>query len=77
MISPQDNAFQVLYLDHPRKKVRDTSRYRGFRRLFQGKTPSLKKLTGKVLGVNVQEGEHNSVSFLWVILAFLKVYVDF
>ena len=51
----------MLYLDHPRKKIRDTSRYRPFRRLFQGKTPSLKKLSDKVLGVTVQEGEHDSV----------------
>ena len=54
-------CLQVLYLDHPQKKLRDTARYRGFRKLFQGKTPSLKKLTGKVLGVSVQEGEHDSV----------------
>ncbi|XP_013381244.1 RNA exonuclease 4 isoform X1 [Lingula anatina] len=55
------NDFKVLYLDHPKKQIRDTSRYKPFRKLFNGKTPSLKKLTDKLLGVKVQEGEHNSV----------------
>jgi len=53
---------QVLFLSHPRKRIRDTSRFKKFRQLTGGKTPSLKKLSEKVLGVRVQEGEHNSVS---------------
>lgn len=55
---------QVLYLGHPRNKIRDTSKYKPFRQLFQGRTPSLKKLTAMLLNVKVQEGEHNSVSIL-------------
>lgn len=55
------NDLKVLFLDHPRKKIRDTSRYKPFRALFNGRNPSLKKLTAKVLRVDVQEGEHNSV----------------
>lgn len=53
------NDFQVLYLSHPKHKIRDTSRY--FRYLFSNRTPSLKKLTERVLGVQVQDGEHCSV----------------
>jgi len=52
---------KVLYLDHPYKQLRDTSTYKPFRQLFQGRTPSLKKLTEKCLGVAVQTGEHDSV----------------
>lgn len=48
-------------LSHPRRLIRDTSLYRPFRQLFNGRTPSLKVLTEKVLGVVVQEGEHDSV----------------
>lgn len=52
---------QVLFLSHPRKDIRDTSTYKPFRELVPGGRPSLKKLTAKLLGVEVQQGEHNSV----------------
>lgn len=52
---------KVLFLSHPRYHIRDTSRYKRFRSLFGGKTPSLKKLTEKILSVQIQHGEHNSV----------------
>ncbi|XP_052072519.1 uncharacterized protein LOC127710604 [Mytilus californianus] len=55
------NDLKVLYVSHPKKMIRDSSRYKPFRQLFDGRNPSLKKLTAKVLGVTVQEGEHNSV----------------
>ena len=55
-------SVQVLFLEHPRKKIRDTARYKPFRLVTGGQRPSLKKLADRVLGVSVQEGEHNSVS---------------
>ena len=58
--------FQVLFLDHPSHKVRDTSCYKPFRMLAGGRTPGLKKLSAKVLGVEVQIGEHSSVSRIFV-----------
>lgn len=48
-------------MSHPKKDIRDTSRYRPFKELFKGRNPSLKALTDRLLGVNVQIGEHNSV----------------
>jgi len=51
----------VLFLDHPRRDIRDTSSYKPFRSAFSGRTPSLKALTARMLGVQVQEGEHSSV----------------
>lgn len=51
----------VLYLSHPRKYLRDTSRYKPFRQISKGSTPSLKKLARELLGIEVQVGEHNSV----------------
>ena len=54
--------FQVLFLDHPHKMIRDTQRFPPFRALFKGAKPSLKKLTAQVLKVPIQEGEHSSVS---------------
>uniref|UniRef100_A0A0B7AGZ1 RNA exonuclease 4 n=1 Tax=Arion vulgaris TaxID=1028688 RepID=A0A0B7AGZ1_9EUPU len=55
------NDLKVLFLTHPHKMIRDTSRYKPFRELFGNRSPSLKKLTEKVLGVHVQEGQHSSV----------------
>jgi RNA exonuclease 4 len=47
---------KVLFLDHPRKLIRDTSTYKYFRNAFGGKTPSLKRLSERMLGVKVQVG---------------------
>ncbi|XP_063584987.1 RNA exonuclease 4-like isoform X2 [Penaeus indicus] len=52
---------QALSITHPRALTRDTSMYKGFRSKFEGKTPSLRKLSMKFLGMKIQEGEHNSV----------------
>lgn len=51
----------VLYLSHPRKHLRDTSRFKTFRSLSKGNTPSLKKLAHELLGREIQTGEHSSV----------------
>ncbi|XP_050414429.2 RNA exonuclease 4 isoform X2 [Patella vulgata] len=56
------NDLKVLYLQHDKKNIRDTSKYKGYRSLFGFRTPSLKKLTKEVIGVSIQEGEHNSVT---------------
>jgi len=51
----------VLYLSHPRRSWRDTSRYEPFRQISKGMTPSLKRLALELLGREIQVGEHNSV----------------
>nr|XP_012229345.1 PREDICTED: RNA exonuclease 4 isoform X2 [Linepithema humile]XP_012229346.1 PREDICTED: RNA exonuclease 4 isoform X2 [Linepithema humile]XP_012229347.1 PREDICTED: RNA exonuclease 4 isoform X2 [Linepithema humile] len=51
----------VLYLSHPRRLWRDTSRYKPFRQTTKGNTPSLKKLAHELLGKEIQVGEHSSV----------------
>ncbi|XP_033220296.1 RNA exonuclease 4 isoform X2 [Belonocnema kinseyi] len=55
------NDLEVLYLSHPRYSQRDTSRYKPFRKIVNGNTPSLKKLAHELLGVKIQMGEHSSV----------------
>ena len=52
---------QVLFLDHPKRMIRDTSTYKPFKAAFGGRTPSLKNLSSRMLGVAVQQGEHSSV----------------
>ncbi|KAA0199884.1 Exonuclease, partial [Fasciolopsis buskii] len=55
------NDLKVLMISHPRRSIRDTSKYRPFRALFGGRIPSLRALTERVLGVQVQTGEHDSI----------------
>ncbi len=52
---------EALLLSHPRGNIRDTSRLGVYRQLSAGKTPSLKRLSREVLGLEIQEGEHSSV----------------
>ncbi|XP_011694793.1 PREDICTED: RNA exonuclease 4 isoform X2 [Wasmannia auropunctata] len=52
---------KVLYLSHPRRYWRDTSRYKPFRQISKGNTPSLKRLAHELLGREIQVGEHSSV----------------
>ncbi|XP_066588835.1 RNA exonuclease 4 isoform X2 [Prorops nasuta] len=51
----------VLFLSHPYRSLRDTSRYKRFRQICNGRTPSLKRLVHELLGEEIQIGEHNSV----------------
>ncbi|XP_059083620.1 RNA exonuclease 4-like, partial [Tigriopus californicus] len=51
----------VLLLTHPKRMIRDTSMCKPFRAAFNNRTPSLKKLSARMLGVSVQQGEHSSV----------------
>lgn len=55
------NDLDVLFLSHPKRFQRDTSRYKFFRRVTKGNTPSLKKLATELLGIDIQSGEHNSI----------------
>ncbi|XP_054706491.1 uncharacterized protein LOC129216306 [Uloborus diversus] len=53
--------FDVLFISHPKWKIRDTACYKPYRDLNGGRTPSLKKLTSQILGCEIQGGEHSSV----------------
>lgn len=55
------NDFRVLMLSHPRRLIRDTSKHRRFRAITKGMTPSLRRLAKDILGVQIHEGEHDSV----------------
>lgn len=55
------NDLAVLFLSHPKRNLRDTSKYKLFRKVSNGNTPSLKKLAAELLGVDIQGGEHSSV----------------
>ena len=59
------NDFNVLFLSHPRAKIRDTSAYRPYMKIRNkyGKVRprALRDLTLEYLGKKIQEGEHDSV----------------
>lgn len=53
---------QALFMNHPKRFIRDTQKYQGYRDLVGGRKPGLKMLCQKVLGIKIQSGEHSSVS---------------
>lgn len=56
-----NNDLMVLLLSHPRRDIRDTSRYAPFRALNHGRAPALRHLAKAKLGMQIQGGEHSSV----------------
>ncbi|NXR17537.1 REXO4 exonuclease, partial [Cinclus mexicanus] len=55
------NDLQVLLLDHPQKKIRDTQRYKPFKERVKSSSPSLKLLCQRLLNIQVQTAEHCSI----------------
>lgn len=55
------NDLKVLFLDHPKKKIRDTQKFRPFKSRVKSGRPSLKRLSEKILGIRIQRAEHCSV----------------
>ncbi|XP_048469562.1 RNA exonuclease 4 [Rhincodon typus] len=55
------NDLKILFLDHPKKKIRDTQKYKPFKTVVRCGRPSLKHLCRQILKVKVQESEHSSV----------------
>lgn len=69
------NDLDVLILKHDRRYIRDTSKYSKFRELAQipGRTPSLKILAEKLLGVEIQVGAHSSVEDARATMALFRL----
>ncbi|XP_059180538.1 RNA exonuclease 4 [Centropristis striata] len=55
------NDLKILLLGHPKKKIRDTQKYKPFKKAVKSGRPSLKLLCREILNVKVQQGEHSSV----------------
>lgn len=55
------NDLAALMLGHPKRDIRDTSRFSGFKKYSAGRIPSLRKLAKEILGVDIQGGEHSSI----------------
>lgn len=52
---------KVLRLSHPKRRIRDTQRYKPFHDLVGGGNPSLRKLAAHLLNRSIQTEAHNSV----------------
>ncbi|KAH6855640.1 hypothetical protein B0I37DRAFT_411617 [Chaetomium sp. MPI-CAGE-AT-0009] len=52
---------RVLELDHPRKMIRDTAKFSGFKKYAYGRRPALRVLAQELLGVEIQAGQHSSI----------------
>lgn len=67
--------FEVLMLPHPRRMVRDTSKFTHFRSITKGRTPSLKRLAGDILGLHsFQSGAHSSVEDAQVAMLLYRTH---
>jgi RNA exonuclease 4 len=62
----------VLGLAHPRTHVRDTAWLPKFREACGGRSPRLKDLAERVLGLSIQNGEHDSVEDARVVMMLYK-----
>jgi RNA exonuclease 4 len=72
------NDLDVLILKHDRRFIRDTSKFSKFRALAMtpGRTPGLKLLADKLLGVQIQVGAHSSVEDARATMALYRLEKD-
>lgn len=65
---------KCLELKHPQKKIRDTSKYSGFRIETKGYPPSLKKLISQHFKYDIQKGLHSSVEDARATMALFRKF---
>lgn len=72
------NDLDVLILKHDRRFIRDTSKFTNFRALapVTGRTPGLKFLADKLLGIQIQTGAHSSVEDARATMALYRLEKD-
>lgn len=66
--------FDALFLSHPRQQMRDTAHFSGFKRYATGSKPSLRTLANKLLGVDIQDGQHSSLEDARAAMALFRLY---
>ncbi|KAF2645945.1 hypothetical protein P280DRAFT_132671 [Massarina eburnea CBS 473.64] len=69
------NDLDALLLKHDKRYIRDSSKYSKFRELAltPGRTPSLRILAEKLLGVEIQVGAHSSVEDARATMALFRL----
>ncbi|KAF3926598.1 hypothetical protein AA313_de0206403 [Arthrobotrys entomopaga] len=66
------NDLDAMFLSHPKRDIRDTSRHPPFRKIAKQKNPGLKRLAKEVLGVDIQGSAHSSVEDARVTMLLYK-----
>ena len=66
------NDLHALLLTHPGYDIRDTARWEPFRKLVKSKTPGRKRLAREILGLDIQQGEHDSVEDAGIAMELYK-----
>jgi hypothetical protein len=59
-------------LCHPRHLIRDTSLYKPFKEFAKGRHPGLRTLAKRILGLDIQKGQHCSVEDARVTMEIFK-----
>ncbi|KAF2703573.1 RNA exonuclease 4 [Pleomassaria siparia CBS 279.74] len=72
------NDLDALLLKHDKRFIRDTSKFSKFRdiAMIPGRTPGLKHLADKLLGVEIQVGSHSSVEDARATMALFRLEKD-
>lgn len=68
------NDLKVLFLSHPYKQIRDTAKYKPFKKLMKTKRPALRKLAAVILQETIQSGEHSSIIDARAAMKIYKLY---
>ncbi|CAN8102535.1 unnamed protein product [Discula destructiva] len=64
----------ALMLEHPRKDIRDTAKFSGFKKFGHGRKPGLRILAREILAVEIQNGEHSSIEDARVAMLLFRKY---
>ena len=70
------NDLEVLKLDHPKHKIRDTQQFPEFQECLQRKNPSLKDLVRIYLRKEIHAGEHDSVQDAKLTLLLYRIAIN-
>ncbi|EJT96983.1 ribonuclease H-like protein [Dacryopinax primogenitus] len=65
---------QALLLSHPHHHTRDTQTYAELRKLAKTKQPALRKLIQLELGLDIQAGEHDSITDARASMALFRLH---
>lgn len=68
------NDLDALMLDHPRKLLRDTARYKPLKNPTTKHAQSLKNLAKALLSKDIQTGEHSSVEDARIVMEIYKLH---
>ncbi|KAK9475869.1 ribonuclease H-like domain-containing protein [Lipomyces japonicus] len=70
------NDLKVLYVSHPKRMIRDTSKHPEFRKISKGRAPALKKVAKEFLNIDIQGDEHSSIEDARACILLFRKYKD-